>query len=173
MLRPCWSNCSPRVSGSIRGPGFRTPDRTPGKLSITVNETGDGDLTFYYQDQAIKPKKVTAKIVGNEVEFVFAIWNWMGFKLKTTFSRDPGWEEYVRASISRPAPKMESALDSGTWKAALRSSVRRAAGTGFDAVPGADRGGGAASTGLGGGRRTFGICSRLQRCFQRMAILEG
>jgi hypothetical protein len=89
-----------------------------GKLNITIGETGEGDLTFFYQDQAIKPKKVTAKVAGNQVEFLCDL-DLDGLKLKTTFS---GKIEGKNMSGKYQSTSAEdgSMLDSGTWKAALQ-----------------------------------------------------
>jgi len=89
-----------------------------GKLSITIGEAGKGDLTFFYQDQAISPKRVTTKISGSEVEFLCEL-ELDGFKLKTTFS---GMLDGKNMSGKYQSTSAEdgSALDAGTWKAALQ-----------------------------------------------------
>jgi hypothetical protein len=85
-----------------------------GKVHLTLNGSGDSGFAFTYQDQLIKPKKVTAKVTGSQVEFVCEV-DLEGFKLKSTFQ---GAIEGKNISGKYQSVSLDdgSALDSGTWK---------------------------------------------------------
>jgi hypothetical protein len=85
-----------------------------GKVNITLNNSGDGDLTFSYQAELIKPKKVTAKVNGNQVEFICDV-DLEGLRLKSTFTGTVDGKSMSGKYQSSSADD-GSVLDSGTWK---------------------------------------------------------
>jgi hypothetical protein len=85
-----------------------------GKVNVTLNNSGEGDLTFSYQDQLIKPKKVTAEINGDQVEFICDV-ELEGLRLKSTFTGTVDGKSMSGKYRSADADD-GSVLDSGTWK---------------------------------------------------------
>jgi hypothetical protein len=85
-----------------------------GKVNISMSDSGSGDLSFTYQDQTVKPQKVTAKVTENQVEFVCEL-DLDGLKLKTTFQGTVDGAGMSGKYQSTNAAD-GSALDSGTWK---------------------------------------------------------
>jgi hypothetical protein len=85
-----------------------------GKVNVTLNKSGDGDLSFTYQDQLIKPKKVTAKVSGDQVEFICDV-ELEGLRIKSTFTGTVDGKSMSGKYQSANADD-GSVLDSGTWK---------------------------------------------------------
>jgi hypothetical protein len=85
-----------------------------GKVNISVDGSGGGQLSFTFQGQMVKPNKVTAKVDGEKVEFLCEL-DLDGFKLKTAFN---GMVEGKSMSGKYQSTNAEdgSVLDSGTWK---------------------------------------------------------
>ncbi len=85
-----------------------------GKVNITLTDAGGGELTFTYQDQLVKPKKVTAKVADSQVDFICEL-DLEGFRLTTAFH---GTIDGKTMSGKYQSTSIEdgSALDSGTWK---------------------------------------------------------
>jgi hypothetical protein len=86
-----------------------------GKVNITMRGVNEGDLSFTFQDQVIKPQKVTAKITGNQVEFICEV-EMEGFKLKTAFLGTVDGKN-ISGKYQSTSRDDGSAVDSGTWKA--------------------------------------------------------
>ncbi len=85
-----------------------------GKVKITLSDSGGGDLSFTYQDQMVKPKKVTAKVTDDHIEFVCDL-DLEGFKLRTIFQGSVEGKNMTGKYQSTSADD-GSVLDSGTWK---------------------------------------------------------
>jgi hypothetical protein len=85
-----------------------------GKVNISMSDSGSGDLSFTYQDQTVKPQKVTAKVTENQVEFVCEL-DLDGLKLKTIFQGTVDGAGMSGKYQSTSAAD-GSVLDSGTWK---------------------------------------------------------
>jgi hypothetical protein len=81
-----------------------------------LNASGDSEFTFTFQDQLVKPKKVTAKVNDNTVEFVCDL-DLEGFKLKSTF-RGTIDGKNMSGKYQSVSADDGSALDSGTWTVA-------------------------------------------------------
>jgi len=79
-----------------------------------VAATGEGDLSFTYMDQVVKPNKVTAKVGDSEVEFVCYV-DLDGFKLKTAFHGTVDGKT-MSGKYQTVSTDDGSAVDSGTWK---------------------------------------------------------
>ncbi len=86
-----------------------------GKVNITLASTGESELTFTYQDQVIKPQKVTAKVNENQVEFICEL-DMEGFKLKTAFLGTVDGKN-ITGKYQSTSRDDGSVVDSGTWKA--------------------------------------------------------
>ena len=85
-----------------------------GKVNVILSSSDEGDLSFTYQDLLIKPKKVTAKINGDQVEFVCDV-DLDGLRIKSTFSGTIVGKTMSGKYQSTSADD-GSILDSGTWK---------------------------------------------------------
>ena len=81
---------------------------------MNISDAGEGDFAFTYQDQVVKPKKVTAKISENQVEFVCDV-DLEGFKIKSVF-RGTVEGKNVSGKYQSTNADDGSVLDSGTWK---------------------------------------------------------
>ncbi len=86
-----------------------------GKVNVTITGSGDGDFTFTYQDQTIKPQKVTAKVSDTKVEFLCEL-DMQGLKIRSTFTGAVDGKTLSGKYQSTSADD-GSVLDSGTWKA--------------------------------------------------------
>jgi hypothetical protein len=84
-----------------------------GKVNLTISESGEGDLSFTYQDQLVKPKKVTAKVAGDKIEFICEI-ELEGLRLKTSFQGTADGKSL--SGKYQSTGDDGSILDSGTWK---------------------------------------------------------
>lgn len=85
-----------------------------GKVNVTLSSSGDGELSFSYQDQLIKPKKVTVKVKEDQVEFICDV-ELEGLRLKSTFTGTADGKSMSGKYQSASADD-GSVLDSGTWK---------------------------------------------------------
>jgi hypothetical protein len=86
-----------------------------GKIDLKVTGTSQGDLSFTYQDQIVKPTKVTAKVSDAQVEFVCDV-DLAGLQIRTTFQGTVDGKAITGKYKSTSAAD-GSLLDSGTWKA--------------------------------------------------------
>jgi len=89
-----------------------------GKVTVTVAGPTEGDLSFTYQDQVIKPTKVTAKVTDTQVEFTCDV-ELGGYQIRTTFQGTVD-NKAISGSYQSKSAADGSALDSGTWKATLQ-----------------------------------------------------
>jgi hypothetical protein len=103
-----------QTTGQYAGTWASDAGVSSGKVNLTLNGSGDGEFAFTYQDQLIKPKKVTTKVTGSQVEFVCEV-DLEGFKLKSTFQ---GAIEGKNISGKYQSVSLDdgSTLDAGTWK---------------------------------------------------------
>jgi hypothetical protein len=86
-----------------------------GKVNITMRGVNEGDLSFTFQDQVVKPQKVSVKIGDNQVEFICEV-DMEGFKLKTAFLGTMDGKS-ISGKYQTTSRDDGSAVDSGTWKA--------------------------------------------------------
>jgi hypothetical protein len=86
-----------------------------GKVNITLSGANDSDLSFTYQDQVIKPQKVTANVHENQVEFICEL-DMEGLKLKTAFLGTVDGKN-MSGKYQSTGRDDGSMVDSGTWKA--------------------------------------------------------
>ncbi len=107
-----------KPSGQYLGTWASDSGVNSGKVNITLTEGGEGDLSFTYQDQPMKPKKVTASVADDRVDFICEF-DLEGLRLKTTFHGTVDGKtlsgKYVSTSMDDG-----SSIDSGTWKATLQ-----------------------------------------------------
>lgn len=85
-----------------------------GKVNVVLSGSGEGDLSFTYQDQVMKPKKVTAKVTDNQVEFICDL-DFDGLKLKNIFAGTISGKE-MSGKYRSTSAEDGSIVDSGTWK---------------------------------------------------------
>lgn len=84
-----------------------------GKVNLILNLKGDSEFTFTYQDQPIKPKKVTTKVNDNQVEFICEL-DFDGLKLKNVF-RGTIDGKSIAGKYQSTSAEDGSVLDTGTW----------------------------------------------------------
>jgi hypothetical protein len=86
-----------------------------GKVNITLSGANNSDLSFTYQDQVVKPQKVTANVHENQVEFICEL-DMEGLKLKTAFLGTVDGKS-MAGKYQSTSRDDGSVVDSGTWKA--------------------------------------------------------
>jgi hypothetical protein len=102
------------AGGQYAGTWTSDAGANSGKVNITLSDGGEGDLSFTYQDQLVKPKKVTAKVKENQVEFVCDL-DFDGLKLKSVFQGTIDGRS-ISGKYRSTSVDDGSVLDSGTWK---------------------------------------------------------
>jgi hypothetical protein len=100
--------------GQYAGTWTSDAGASSGKVNITFSGAGEGDLSFTYQDQLVKPKKVTTKVSDNQVEFICEL-DLEGLKLKTSFVGAVDGKN-MSGKYQSTSAEDGSVLDSGTWK---------------------------------------------------------
>lgn len=102
-------------NGQFAGTWASDNGANSGKVNVKITSSGDSDFTFSYQDQTIKPQKVTTKLSDTSVEFVCEV-DLQGLKIKTTFTGAVDGKT-ISGKYQSTSADDGSALDSGTWKA--------------------------------------------------------
>jgi hypothetical protein len=103
------------VPGGLYDGTWTSDTGATGKVNITMRGVNEGDLSFTFQDQVIKPQKVTVKMNENQVEFICEV-DMEGFKLKTAFLGTVDGKN-ISGKYQSTSREDGSAVDSGTWKA--------------------------------------------------------
>jgi hypothetical protein len=89
-----------------------------GKVTVTIGESGDSQFNFTYQDQVVKPKKVTAKVSDDQVDFICDV-DLEGLRISTIFHGMVNGKalagKYRTTSVDDG-----SELDSGIWQVTLQ-----------------------------------------------------
>lgn len=101
-------------SGQYAGTWASDGGANSGKVDITLNESGSGDVAFTYQGQIFRAKKLSAKLDGEKIEFIFEL-ELEGFKLKTIYTGTIDGKNMSGKYHTSNADD-GSDLDSGIWK---------------------------------------------------------
>ncbi len=99
--------------GSYSGTWASDSGSNSGKVTLNLNGESDSELTFTYQDQIIKPQKVSAKVADAQVEVVCNL-DLEGLKLKTSFHGTADGK--VVSGKYQTTADDGSVVDTGTWK---------------------------------------------------------
>ncbi len=86
-----------------------------GKVNLSLNASGPGELSFTYQDQLIKPKVVSFSVTDDQVDFICQS-DLEGLRLKTAFHGTVDGKT-ISGKYQSSSADDGSLLDSGTWKA--------------------------------------------------------
>jgi hypothetical protein len=89
-----------------------------GKVNVTITESGDGQFNFTYQDQVIKPKKVTTKVSEDQVDFICEV-DLEGLRISTAF-HGTVTGRMLAGKYRTTSVDDGSELDAGSWQVTLQ-----------------------------------------------------